>query len=135
VLAPPKEQLPTLAQNYGNMQMISSKRQGYNQCSPSMKQHLVSTIMVEVEDHKKSIQENIQNLIQFEEKSIEEHLLKPARLTHKIQSFVKATSEQLYQEVSAKVCNGESVLERLQSRKLESILSDHSIWKEYQDQL
>jgi hypothetical protein len=86
-----------------------------------------STRMVEVEDHKKSIQMNIQNLCQFEEKSIEEHLLKPARLTHKIQSFVKNTTEQLYQEVSTKVCNGELVLERLQSSKLESILRDHSI--------
>jgi len=83
--------------------------------------------MVEVEDHNKYIQENIQNLSQFEEKSIEEHMLKPAQLIHKIQSFVKTTLEHLSQEVSAKVCNGESVLERLQSKKLESILSDHSI--------
>jgi hypothetical protein len=36
----------------------------------------------------------------FDEKSIEEHLLFPTRLTHKIQSFVNATVEQLHQEVA-----------------------------------
>jgi hypothetical protein len=48
--------------------------------------------MVEVEDLKKSSQVSIQDLMLFEEKSIEEHLLFPTRLTHKIQSFVKATT-------------------------------------------
>jgi hypothetical protein len=78
---------------------------------------------------------NIQNLCQIEGESIEEHMLRPAQLTHKIQSFVKNTTEKLYEKVSNNIFNGESVLERLRSRKIEGILRDHSLWKEYQDHL
>lgn len=51
---------------------------------------------------KKSNQASIKDLMLFEEKSIEEHMLFPTRLTHKFQSFVKAMSERLYEEVTAK---------------------------------
>jgi hypothetical protein len=94
----------------------------------------VSTRVVEVEYLKKASQTSIQDLMFFDEKSIDEHLLFPTRLTQKIRSFVNAMVERLQQEVAAKVCNGESVLERLQSSKLESIFNDYSTWKEHQDQ-
>jgi hypothetical protein len=70
----------------------------------------------------------------FDEKSIEEHLLFPTRLTQKIQSFVNSMVEWLHQEVVEKFCNGELVLERLKSSKLESIFNEYSTWKEHQDQ-
>jgi hypothetical protein len=47
--------------------------------------------MAEVEEHKKTSQMNIPSLCQFENESIEEHLLRPTWLTHKIQFFVKNT--------------------------------------------
>jgi hypothetical protein len=49
----------------------------------------VNTRMVEVEEHKKNSQKNIHNMYQFEKESIEEHFLRPTRITHKIQFFVK----------------------------------------------
>jgi hypothetical protein len=70
----------------------------------------------------------------FYKKLIDEHLLFPTWLTHKIQSFVNAMVEWLQQEVATKVCNEESVLEILKSNKLERIFNDYSTWKEHQDQ-
>ena len=90
-----------------------------------------STRVVEVEYLKKTGQTSIQDLMLFDEKSIEEHMLFPTWLTQKIQSFVNATVEWLHQEVAAKLCNRESILERFQSSKLEIIFSDYSTWKEH----
>jgi hypothetical protein len=66
---------------------------------------------------------------------LEEHLLRPARLINTIQHFVKDTTKELQQEVSSKVCNGELIIEKLQSGKLEDIMKDYSLWEEYQDQV
>jgi hypothetical protein len=66
---------------------------------------------------------------------LEEHLLRPTRLTSKIQLFVKNAAKELHQELSAKVCSGELIVEKLQSGKLEDIMKDYSLWEEYQDQM
>jgi hypothetical protein len=42
---------------------------------------------------------------------------------------------ELKQEVSTKVCDGELDVEKMQSGKLENIMKDYSLWKEYQDQM
>jgi hypothetical protein len=91
----------------------------------------VSTRAVQVEYLNKASHKSIQDLMLFDEKSIEEHMLFPTWITQKIQSFVNATVEWLHQEVAAKLCNRESILERFQSSKLERIFSDYSTWKEH----
>jgi hypothetical protein len=48
-----------------------------------------TTRIVEVEECKEIIQVSIQSLNQIERESLEEHLLRPTRLTSKIQHFVK----------------------------------------------
>jgi hypothetical protein len=74
-----------------------------------------TTRIVEVEECKKIIQVSIQILTQIGKESLEEHLLRPSRLIIKIQQFVKITMKELQQEVSAKVCSGELIIERSQS--------------------
>jgi hypothetical protein len=48
---------------------------------------------------------------------------------------VKCTAQEFQQEVSTKVCDGELVIEKMQSGKLEDIMKDYSLWEEYQDQM
>ena len=66
---------------------------------------------------------------------MEEHLLRPTWISNKIQHFVKNVEKELHQEVSTKVCNGELIVEKLQSRKLEDIMKYYYLWKEYEDQM
>jgi hypothetical protein len=33
------------------------------------------------------------------------------------------------------VCDGELVIEKMKSRKLEAIMKNYSLWEEYQDQM
>jgi hypothetical protein len=65
-----------------------------------------TTRIVEVEECKKISQISIQSLTQVGRESLEEHLLKLARLISTIQHFIKDTTKELKQEVSATVCNG-----------------------------
>jgi hypothetical protein len=95
----------------------------------------LTTRIIEVEEHKKIIQVSIQSLTHIGKESLEEHLLRPSRLIIKIQQFVKSTVKELQQEVSAKVCSGELIIERSQSGKLEDIMKDYSLWEEYQNQI
>jgi hypothetical protein len=62
-------------------------------------------------------------------------MLKPVRLINMTQHFVKHTTQELKKEVSTKVCDGELVMEKMQSGKLEDIMKDYSLWEEYQDQM
>jgi hypothetical protein len=66
---------------------------------------------------------------------MEEHLLRPSQLIIKIQQFVKSTTKELQQEVSAKVCTRELIIEISQFDKLDDIMKDYSLWEEYQNQM
>jgi hypothetical protein len=45
------------------------------------------------------------------------------------------TTQELKQEVSTKVCDGELDIEKMQSEKLKKIMDNYSLWKEYRDQM
>jgi hypothetical protein len=101
---------------------------------PIYKETPATTRIVEVEERKEISQVIIQSLNQVERESLEEHLLRPTRLTSKFQHFVKISAKELHQEVFAKVCSGELIMEKLQSGKIEDIMKYYSLWEEYQDQ-
>jgi hypothetical protein len=48
---------------------------------------------------------------------------------------MKSTSKELHNDVSAKVCNGELMIEKMKSSNLEDIMKDYSLWEEYQNQM
>jgi hypothetical protein len=83
--------------------------------------------IVEVEECKEIIQVSIQILNHIEGESLEEHLLRPTRLTSKIQHFVKNAAKELHQQVAAKVCSGELIVDKLQLGKLEDIIKYYSL--------
>jgi len=87
----------------------------------------LTTRIIEVEKHKKISQVSIQSLTHIGKESLEEHLFRPSQLIIKIQQFVKSTVTELQQEVSDKVCNGELIIERLQSGKLDDIMKEYSL--------
>jgi hypothetical protein len=50
-------------------------------------------------------------------------------------NFIKKTTLELKLEVSTKICDGELDLEKMQLDKLEEIMKDYSLWREYRDQM
>jgi hypothetical protein len=66
-----------------------------------------------VEEHREISRVNIENLTEVNKESLEEHLLKPVRLITMTQNFVKRTTQELKQEVSTKVCDGELDIEKM----------------------
>ena len=91
--------------------------------------------LAEVEECRVITKVNIENLTQVKKEFLEEHLLKPSKLINTTQHFVKCTTQEFHQEVSTKVCDGELVIEKMKSRKLEAIMKNSSLWEEYQDQM
>jgi hypothetical protein len=51
------------------------------------------------------------------------------------QNFIKKTEQELKLEVSTKICDGELDLEKMQLSKLEEIMKDYALWKEYWDHM
>jgi hypothetical protein len=49
-------------------------------------------------------------------------------------SFIKKTEQELNLEVTTKICVGELDLEKIQLGKMEKIMEDYVLWKEYIDQ-
>jgi len=80
-----------------------------------------------VEECRRASKVSIESLTQVGKESLEEHLLNPLRLVSITQYYVKSTTKELHQEVSAKVCNGELIIEKMQSGQLEDIVKDYSL--------
>jgi hypothetical protein len=50
-------------------------------------------------------------------------------------NFIKRVAQELRLEVSTKVCDGELDLEKMQSSRIEEIMKEHALWKQYRDQM
>jgi predicted DNA-binding protein YlxM (UPF0122 family) len=74
--------------------------------------------IAEVEEHREISKMNIENLIEINKESLEEYMLKLVRLITMTQNFVKRTTQELKQEVSTKVCDGELDIEKMQVREI-----------------
>jgi hypothetical protein len=61
--------------------------------------------------------------------------MKPIKLITLAKNFIKNTKQDLKLEVTTKICDGELDLEKMQLCKLENIMEDYVLWKEYKDQM
>jgi transposase len=61
--------------------------------------------------------------------------MKPMKLITLAKRFIKNIEQELKLEVTTKICDGELDLEKMQLRKLEKIMEDYALWKEYRDQM
>jgi hypothetical protein len=61
--------------------------------------------------------------------------MKPTRLITLAKEFIKNTEKGLKLEVTTKICDGEMDLEKMQLSRLETILKDYELWKEYRDKM
>jgi hypothetical protein len=80
-----------------------------------------------VEKHRETSKVNIELLTKINKDSLEEYLLRPVKLITMAREFIKSTTQELKQEVSTKVCDGELDVEKMQSKKLQKSMDDYSL--------
>jgi hypothetical protein len=91
--------------------------------------------IVEVEEKREIGQVFIDQFTEVSQGILDEYFLNPMKLITMTQDFIKRTTQELILEVSTKIYNGELDLEKMQSSKLEEILKEHALWKEYRDHM
>jgi len=75
----------------------------------------------------------IKQLTEINKDSLEEYLLKYAKLITMAQDFIKCIVQELKQEVFKNVWDGELYVKNMHSKELQNIMDNYSIWNEYQD--
>jgi hypothetical protein len=89
----------------------------------------------EVEKHRETRKVNIEILTKVNKDSLEEYLLRPVKLITMARDFIKLTTQERKEEVSTKVCYGELYVENMHSEKLQNIMVNYSLYKEYRDRM
>jgi hypothetical protein len=66
---------------------------------------------------------------------LETRIIKPNQLILSTKHFIQQTKEALKTEVVTPICDGEIELEKMQLNRIEAILEDFKLWKDFRDKM